>query len=108
MGKPVLVMRQNTECPEAVVAGTVKLMGTNRELIVAEAKFLLSDAVAFDAMANAVNPYGDCKGAQRAIAAIAELTGVGERVEELLPEVDSSKGPKARNNSRACRRKRIY
>ena len=93
MGKPVLVMRQNTERPEAVVAGTVKLVGTNRELIVAEAKLLLSDAAAFDAMANAVNPYGDGKGAQRAIAAIAELTGVGERVEDFLPEVDSSKGP---------------
>ena len=93
LGKPVLVMRQNTERPEAVVAGTVKLVGTNRELIVAEAKLLLSDAAAFDAMANAVNPYGDGKGAQRAIAAIAELTGVGERVDDFLPEVDSSKGP---------------
>ncbi len=108
LGKPVLVMCQNTERPEAVAAGTVKLVGTNRELIVAEAKLLLSDAAAFDAMANAVNPYGDGKGAQRAIAAIAELTGVGERVEDFLPEVDSSKGPKARNNPRACRRKRIY
>ena len=93
LGKPVLVMRQNTERPEAVVAGTVKLVGTNRELIVAEAKLLLSDAAAFDAMANAVNPYGDGKGAQRAIAAIAELTGVGERVEDFLPEAGSSKGP---------------
>lgn len=46
---------------------------------------------AFNAMANAVNPYGDGKGAQRAIAAIAELTGVGERVEDFLPEVDTSK-----------------
>ena len=93
LGKPVLVMRQNTERPEAVVAGTVKLVGTNRELIVAEAKLLLSDAAAFDAMANAVNPYGDGKGTQRAIAAIAELTGVGERVEDFLPEAGSSKGP---------------
>ena len=93
LGKPVLVMRQNTERPEAVVAGTVKLVGTNRELIVAEAKLLLSDDAAFQAMANAVNPYGDGRGAQRAIAAIAELTGVGERVEDFLPEVDSSKGP---------------
>lgn len=91
LGKPVLVMRQNTERPEAVVAGTVKLVGTNRELIVAEAKLLLSDDAAFQAMANAVNPYGDGKGAQRAIAAIAELTGVGERVDDFLPEVDSSK-----------------
>lgn len=91
LGKPVLVMRQNTERPEAVVAGTVKLVGTNRELIVAEAKLLLSDDAAFQAMANAVNPYGDGKGAHRAVAAIAELTGVGERVDDFLPEVDSSK-----------------
>ena len=96
LGKPVLVMRQNTERPEAVVAGTVKLVGTNRELIVAEAKLLLSDDAAFQAMANAVNPYGDGKGAQRAVAAIAELTGVGERVEDFLPEVDSSKGPQGK------------
>lgn len=66
-------------------------MDTNRELIVAEAKLLLSDDAAFQAMANAVNPYGDGKGAQRADAAIAELTGVGERVDDFLPEVDSSK-----------------
>ena len=91
MGKPVLVMRQNTERPEAVVAGTVKLVGTDRNLIVAEAKLLLDDNAAYSAMANAVNPYGDGKGAQRAVAAIAELTGVGERVEDFLPEAGSSK-----------------
>lgn len=91
LGKPVLVMRQNTERPEAVVAGTVKLVGTNRELIVAEAKLLLSDDAAFQAMANAVNPYGDGKGAQRAVAAIAELTGVGEREADFRPEFDASK-----------------
>ena len=91
LGKPVLVMRQNTERPEAVVAGTVKLVGTNRELIVAEAKLLLSDDAAFQAMANAVNPYGDGKGAQRAVAAIAELTGVGEREADFRPEIDASK-----------------
>ena len=84
-------MRQNTERPEAVVAGTVKLVGTNRELIVAEAKLLLSDDAAFQAMANAVNPYGDGKGAQRAVAAIAELTGAGEREADFRPEIDASK-----------------
>lgn len=86
LGKPVLVMRQNTERPEAVVAGTVKLVGTNRSLIVAEAKLLLDDAAAYDAMANAVNPYGDGKGAARAVAAIAELLGVGERLPDFAPE----------------------
>ncbi|QRP98339.1 UDP-N-acetylglucosamine 2-epimerase (non-hydrolyzing) [Corynebacterium sp. FDAARGOS 1242] len=87
LGKPVLVMRQNTERPEAVVAGTVKLVGTNRSLIVAEAKLLLDDSAAYDAMANAVNPYGDGKGAERAVAAIAELLGIGERLPDFSPEI---------------------
>lgn len=86
LGKPVLVMRENTERPEAVVAGTVKLVGTNRKLIVAEAKLLLDDEAAYKAMANAVNPYGDGKGAARSVAAIAELMGVGERIEDFAPE----------------------
>ena len=89
LGKPVLVMRQNTERPEAVVAGTVKLVGTNRSLIVAEAKLLLDDAAAYDAMSNAVNPYGDGKGAQRAVAAIAELLGVGERLPDFAPNIEA-------------------
>lgn len=89
LGKPVLVMRQNTERPEAVVAGTVKLVGTNRNLIVAEAKLLLDDDAAYEAMANAVNPYGDGKAAERAVAAIAELLGVGERLPDFAPEIEA-------------------
>ena len=85
LGKPVLVMRQNTERPEAVVAGTVKLVGTNRSLIVAEAKLLLDDAAAYDAMANAVNPYGDGDAVPRVLAAMAQLAGVGERLEDFRP-----------------------
>ena len=87
LGKPVLVMRENTERPEAVVAGTVKLVGTDRERIVAEAKNLLSHEAAYKAMANAVNPYGDGQAADRAVAAIAQLTGVGERIEEFEPQL---------------------
>ena len=89
LGKPVLVMRQNTERPEAVVAGTVKLVGTNRSLIVAEAKLLLDDDAAYHSMANAVNPYGDGKGAARAVAAITELLGVGERLPDFDPSAES-------------------
>ena len=89
LGKPVLVMRQNTERPEAVVAGTVKLVGTNRSLIVAEAKLLLDDDAAYQSMANAVNPYGDGKGAARAVAAIAELLGEGERLPDFDPSAES-------------------
>ena len=89
MGKPVLVMRQNTERPEAVVSGTVKLVGTNRDLIVAEAKLLLDDKAAFEAMANAVNPYGDGKAAERSVAAIAALLGLGERAENFSPGTEA-------------------
>ena len=87
LGKPVLVMRQSTERPEAVVAGTVKLVGTNRSLIVAEAKLLLDDEAAFEAMANAVNPYGDGEGAERSVAAIGALLGLGERLENFSPKI---------------------
>ena len=94
MGKPVLVMRQNTERPEAVVAGTVKLVGTDRNLIVAQAKLLLDDDAAYSAMANAVNPYGDGKGAQRSIAAISELLGVGERLPDFSAEAEPDEVPR--------------
>lgn len=59
LGKPVLVMRDTTERPEAVEAGTVKLVGTDSDLIVAEITRLLDDPAAYDAMAKAHNPYGD-------------------------------------------------
>ncbi|KAB3519964.1 UDP-N-acetylglucosamine 2-epimerase (non-hydrolyzing) [Corynebacterium sp. zg254] len=89
LGKPVLVMRNNTERPEAVDAGTVKLVGTDRKLIVAESRLLLDDDDAYDAMANAVNPYGDGFGASRAVAAIAELLGVGERLADFSVKNES-------------------
>ncbi|MBE6196114.1 MAG: UDP-N-acetylglucosamine 2-epimerase (non-hydrolyzing) [Rikenellaceae bacterium] len=59
LGKPVLVMRDTTERPEALEAGTVKLVGTNYEKIVGEVSRLLDDAEYYDAMSKAVNPYGD-------------------------------------------------
>src|SRR6185312_14458608 len=59
LGKPVLVLRETTERPEAVEAGTVKLVGTDEEVIVDEVTRLLTDQDAYDAMAHAVNPYGD-------------------------------------------------
>lgn len=89
LGKPVLVMRDNTERPEAVVAGTVKLVGTNRGLIVAEASNLMDQDAAYKAMANAVNPYGDGNAAQRAVGAIAALAGVGERLAEFDPQLSA-------------------
>ncbi|MGO4247949.1 non-hydrolyzing UDP-N-acetylglucosamine 2-epimerase [Paenarthrobacter sp. RAF54_2] len=83
LGKPVLVMRENTERPEAVEAGTVTLIGTDEERIVAQVDRLLNDAEHFDAMANAVNPYGDGRASERTVAAIAELLGVGQRIDEF-------------------------
>ncbi len=86
LGKPVLVLRENTERPEAVDAGTVKLIGTDTERIVREVSLLLDDREAYDAMSGAVNPYGDGRAAERSVAAIAELLGVGAR----LPDFDAS------------------
>lgn len=83
LGKPVLVMRENTERPEAVTAGTVRLIGTDEDRIVSEARTLLDTQAAYDAMANAVNPYGDGKAAARTVAAIAELLGIGERLPDF-------------------------
>ncbi|XAS71234.1 UDP-N-acetylglucosamine 2-epimerase (non-hydrolyzing) [Micrococcaceae bacterium Sec5.1] len=83
LGKPVLVMRENTERPEAVEAGTVTLIGTDEERIVSQVDRLLNDADHFDAMANAVNPYGDGRASERTVAAIAQLLGVGQRIDEF-------------------------
>ncbi|KAB1640825.1 non-hydrolyzing UDP-N-acetylglucosamine 2-epimerase [Gulosibacter chungangensis] len=83
LGKPVLVMRENTERPEAVEAGTVRLIGTDEERIFNDVTELLTDKAAYDKMANAVNPYGDGRAAERTVAAIAELLGVGSRLEEF-------------------------
>ena len=83
LGKPVLVMRENTERPEAVDAGTVLLIGTGEDRIVTEVTRLLHDRDHFAAMANAVNPYGDGKAAARSVAAIEELLGVGSRIGEF-------------------------
>lgn len=80
LGKPVLVMRDNTERPEAVVAGTVKLIGTDEETVVSEVSRLFDDAQAFADMAMAVNPYGDGYAAARTVAAIDALLGTAEHV----------------------------
>jgi len=65
LGKPVLVMRDTTERPEAVDAGTVKLVGTDASMIVKEVSTLLTDRLAYEAMAHAVNPYGDGRACER-------------------------------------------
>lgn len=67
LGKPVLVMRDTTERPEALDAGTVKLVGTDRDKIVREVSRLLDDAVYYESMSRAVNPYGDGKACERIV-----------------------------------------
>lgn len=67
LGKPVLVMRDTTERPEALSAGTVKLVGTDHDLIVGEVSRLLEDKSYYDAMSHAVNPYGDGKACSRIV-----------------------------------------
>ena len=70
LGKPVLVMRDTTERPEALESGTVHLVGTNHDLIVSEVSTLLDDSVAYDKMSKAVNPYGDGKACWRIVDAL--------------------------------------
>lgn len=70
LGKPVLVMRDTTERPEALKSGTVHLVGTNHDLIVNEVSALLDDPVAYEKMSKAVNPYGDGKACNRIVRAL--------------------------------------
>ena len=70
LGKPVLVMRDTTERPEAVDAGTVRLVGTSREAIVRETSRLLEDRVEYERMSRSHNPYGDGRAVQRIVEAL--------------------------------------
>lgn len=70
LGKPVLVMRDTTERPEAVEAGTVKLVGTNKNLIVSEVSSLLDDPIAYDKMSKSINPYGDGNACSRIVLSL--------------------------------------
>ena len=72
LGKPVLVMRDNTERPEAVEAGTVKLVGTNYSMIVDETSRLLDDPSYYNNMSQAVNPYGDGHACERIVDVLKE------------------------------------
>ena len=73
LGKPVLVMRDTTERPEALESGTVHLVGTNHDLIVNEVSTLLDDPVAYERMSKAVNPYGDGQACRRIVEVLRPL-----------------------------------
>jgi len=85
LGKPVLVMRDSTERPEAVTAGTVKLVGTSRSRIFAEVSSLLQDKAAYQRMAKAVNPYGDGRAAARSLLALDHMFGLGPKPHDFAP-----------------------
>ena len=73
LGKPVLVVRRETERPEAVAAGTVKLAGVERETIAAMARELLTDSSAYAVMSEAYNPYGDGTASDKIVEALKGL-----------------------------------
>jgi len=73
LGKPVLVMRNVTERPEGIEAEVVKLVGTDKERIVAETEILLDNKKAYEKMAQASNPYGDGKAAERIVNILKEV-----------------------------------
>ncbi|MCW0503727.1 non-hydrolyzing UDP-N-acetylglucosamine 2-epimerase [Aeromonas piscicola] len=85
LGKPVLCMRDTTERPAAVKAGTVRLVGTCDETIVAETVRLLDDELAYQVMSHANNPYGDGKTSQRIVEAVIGLSGaLGQQIDSSL------------------------
>jgi UDP-N-acetylglucosamine 2-epimerase (non-hydrolysing) len=82
LGKPVLVMRETTERPEGLAAGTARMVGTQTEAIVAAATELLTDVAAYDAMARAVNPYGDGRSAARIREIVFDRFGIAVHEEK--------------------------
>ena len=84
LGKPVLVLRDTTERPEAVAAGTVKLIGTDEKVVYDEAKLLLTDGEEYSRMSEACNPYGDGKASQRIIQAILYHYGQADEKPEAF------------------------
>lgn len=84
LGKPVLVMRNTTERPEAIEAGTARLVGVGEDAIATAIDELLDDPAVYERMATAVNPYGDGLASPRCLAAIEELLGVGQREPDFV------------------------
>jgi UDP-N-acetylglucosamine 2-epimerase (non-hydrolysing) len=89
LGKPVLVTRDTTERPEAISAGTARLVGTDPDRIYLEVSRLLTSPRAYRRMANAVNPYGDGHAAQRTVGAIEHMFGLADRPQPFEPRLRS-------------------
>lgn len=89
LGKPVLVLRDVTERPEAVEVGTVKLVGTNKECIIDSANVLIRDAEEYEKMKKAINPYGDGRASKRIVDAISFSFGISsKKVEEFNMDIN--------------------
>ena len=84
LGKPVIVLRTETERPEAVHAGTVIMGGVNMDDIIEKANMLLEDKDAYERIAKTANPYGDGRAAERIVDAILYAFGKGERPLDLI------------------------
>jgi UDP-N-acetylglucosamine 2-epimerase (non-hydrolysing) len=87
LGKPTLVLRDLTERPEAVAAGTARLVGRTRARIVSEVQRILLDESAYAEMATAVNPYGDGRATERSVAAIGHFFGMGPSAQPFTPSI---------------------
>lgn len=85
LGRPVLVMRENTERPEAVAAGVARLVGTDPLSVVGAVSELIEDTKAYSRMAEAVNPYGDGEAARRTVAALLHRFADGPAADEFAP-----------------------
>ncbi|RKS86702.1 UDP-N-acetylglucosamine 2-epimerase (non-hydrolysing) [Microbacterium sp. AG790] len=85
-GKPVLVLRESSERPEAILAGTSKLVGTDVATIVFECELLITDQGAYESMARAASPFGDGRAARRSVSAIQALLGEGTHEPEFDPQ----------------------
>lgn len=91
-GVPVLVLRDTTERPEGIEAGTLELVGTEEERVYARTKALLSDSILYDSMSRAANPYGDGKASQRIVNAILHSFGFKTEPPEEFHTMDTN-GP---------------
>ncbi len=90
LGKPVLVLRETTERPEGVMAGTVRLVGTDPDRIVSAASQLLSDESAYRKMSEAVNPYGDGRASDRILQALEFITGRADNPQAFTYTIHAS------------------
>ena len=93
LGKPVLVLRESTDRPEALAAGAARLVGTDVETIYAEVSRILSEPASSTLTANPVSPYGDGAAAVRAVAGIAAFLGIGEQLPDFTSHTPSRPWP---------------